>query len=420
MNSVGTRVVNLHLSSVVLAAKSSFFRTLFTCGLKETCHNGPVVLNVAPEEEGPVLELLRFIYTGDVQEWSSDPADVIKMYLVADKFGVSACMNICLERLVSMPMTVPKACLYLSLPDSMHAHRGVAQLLQAARSFLVAHFRDLERVHKCEEFLDLPLVGVQTLLASDDLNVRDELTAFQAMLEWLRHHCEDTDERKRAAKRLAEHVRFPLMTGDDLEDVVLKAPEMQTEECQALVREAAWFRAYSLVRRLRLMNESAALHRRFWQRRWNRNSVGHVYFDIHLERFQALAVAATVESATFGIGGKRFYLSARHGRRDDGTETLDIHLHLENSHSVQPEIQVSFIFYAKRWPEGQFDYLRDRVTKGFGRNASNWGYSNILGRPWSEVVQDDSKYFKNGVMSVFAEVQILEQDCSRAAVVGAS
>ncbi|CAI5961731.1 unnamed protein product, partial [Closterium sp. NIES-65] len=78
---------------------------------------------------------------------------------------------------------------------------------------------------------------------------------------------------------------------------------------------------------------------------------------------------------------------------------------------------VSFIFYAKRWPEGQFDYLRDRVTKGFGRNASNWGYSNILGRPWADVVQDESKYFKNGVMSVFAEVQILE-DAGRGPVVG--
>ncbi|CAI5952699.1 unnamed protein product [Closterium sp. NIES-64] len=413
----GYRVVNLHLSSVVLAAKSAFFRTLFTCGFKETCQNNPVVLNVSPEEEGPVIDLLRFIYTGDMAEGSSDPEDIIKMYLVADKFGVASCMKICLERLVNLPMTVPTACLYLSLPDSMHSHRGVAQLLEASRGFLVAHFRDLERVHKGEEFLELPLVGVQTLLASDELNVRDELTAFHAMVEWLRHHHDDLDDRKRAAVRLAEHVRFPLMTGDDLEDVVLKAPEVDSPECQALVREAAWFRAYSLVRRLRLMNETAATHRRFWQRRWNRNSVGHVYFDIHLERFQALAVAATVESATFGIGGKRFYLSARHGRRDDGTETLDIHLHLENSHSVQPEIQVSFIFYAKRWPEGQFDYLRDRVTKGFGRNASNWGYSNILGRPWADVVQDESKYFKNGVMSVFAEVQILE-DAGRGPVVG--
>ncbi|CAI5964038.1 unnamed protein product [Closterium sp. NIES-65] len=413
----GYRVANLHLSSVVLAAKSAFFRTLFTCGFKETCQNNPVVLNVSPEEEGPVIDLLRFIYTGDMAEGSSDPEDIIKMYLVADKFGVASCMKICLERLVNLPMTVPTACLYLSLPDSMHSHRGVAQLLEASRGFLVAHFRDLERVHKGEEFLELPLVGVQTLLASDELNVRDELTAFHAMMEWLRHHHDDLDDRKRTAVRLAEHVRFPLMTGDDLEDVVLKAPEVDSPECQALVREAAWFRAYSLVRRLRLMNETAAAHRRFWQRRWNRNSVGHVYFDIHLERFQALAVAATVESATFGIGGKRFYLSARHGRRDDGTETLDIHLHLENSHSVQPEIQVSFIFYAKRWPEGQFDYLRDRVTKGFGRNASNWGYSNILGRPWADVVQDESKYFKNGVMSVFAEVQILE-DAGRGPVVG--
>lgn len=60
---------------------------------------------------------------------------------------------------------------------------------------------------------------------------------------------------------------------------------------------------------------------------------------------QTLAISATVESAAFGIGGKRFYLSARHGRRDDGTETLDIHLHLENSHSVQPEIQVNHILF---------------------------------------------------------------------------
>lgn len=403
-------MVSLHLSSVILAAKSSYFRALFTCGLKEACNNKPVVLTVAPEEEGPVVDLLRFIYTGDMQESVKDPEDIIKMFLVADKFGVTSCMKICLELLASLPMTVATACLYLSLPDSMHSHKGVAQLLDASRMFLISHFRDLEKVHKAEEFLELPMVGLQTLLASDELNVRDELTAFSAMLEWVRHHHDDLETRQRAAALLAEHVRFPLMTGDDLEEVVLKAPEMDSSDCAALVKEAAWFRSYSLVRRLRLMNETALVHRRFWLRKWNRNSVGYVYFDIHLERFQSLSVAQTVESATFGIGGKRFYLSARHGRRDDGTETLDIHLHLDNSHSVQPEIQVSFIFYAKRWPEGQFDYLRDRVTKGFGRNASNWGYSNILGRPWAEVVQNDSKYFNNGVMSVFAEVQLLEQE----------
>ena len=301
-----------------------------------------MVLTVCPDEVEPVVDLLRFIYTGDMQDGLQDPEDLIKMFLVADKFGVGACMKICLQTLASLPMTVATACLYLSLPDSMHSHRGVAQLLEASRLYLVSHFRDLERVYKGEEFLELPLVGLQTLLASDELNVRDELTAFSAMLEWVRHHEDDLDSRRRAAQTLAEYVRFPLMTGDDLEEVVLKAEEMESAGCAQLVKEAAWFRSYSLVRRLRLMNETGPVHRRFWQRKWNRNSVGYVYFDIHLERFQSLAVTSTVESATFGIGGKRFYLSARHGRRDDQSETLDIHLHLDNSTVVQPEIQVGW------------------------------------------------------------------------------
>lgn len=81
-------VTSLHLSSVILAAKSSFFRTLFTCGLKEACNDKPVVLNVTAEgfnfenclpffaknvncsflfvcsEEASVVDLLHFIYTG--------------------------------------------------------------------------------------------------------------------------------------------------------------------------------------------------------------------------------------------------------------------------------------------------------------------------------------------------------------------
>ncbi|GJP75872.1 hypothetical protein CLOP_g6272, partial [Closterium sp. NIES-67] len=77
----------------------------------------------------------------------------------------------------------------------MHSHRGVAQLLEASRGFW---WRILGIWSGCtrEEFLELPLVGVQTLLASDELNVRDELTAFHAMVEWLRHHHDDLDDRK--------------------------------------------------------------------------------------------------------------------------------------------------------------------------------------------------------------------------------
>ncbi|CAI5457534.1 unnamed protein product [Closterium sp. Yama58-4] len=341
----------------------------------------------SPSEEGPVIDLLRFIYTGDMAEGSSDPQDIIKMYLVADKFGVASYMKICLERLVNLPMTVPTARLFLSLPDSMHSHRGVAQLLEASRGILVAHFRDLERVHKGEEFLELPREAVRLaehvrfpLMTGDDLEhvvlcpTIEYLCPLLIPPHYTTHHC------RQAAVRLAEHVRFPLMTGDDLEDVVLKAPEM-------------------LDIHLHLENSHG------------------VQPEIHVTpKAQAWLIRNLIP----------------HWGGDDGTETLDIHLHLENSHGVQPEIQgfssppsllpspphflqplpshspstpplpfpptpllfvpllshVSFIFYAKRWleasyfyakrwPEGQFNYLRDRVTKGFGHKASNWGYSKI-------------------------------------------
>ena len=39
------------------------------------------------------------------------------------------------------------------------------------------------------------------------------------------------------AARLAVHVRFPLISGDELEDTVLRAAEMDSPECQALVSD---------------------------------------------------------------------------------------------------------------------------------------------------------------------------------------
>ena len=55
------------------------------------------------------------------------------------------------------------------------------------------------------------------------------------------------------AARLAVHVRFPLISGDELEDTVLRAQEMDSPECQALVSEG--FGLLSNV--FRLTHESA-------------------------------------------------------------------------------------------------------------------------------------------------------------------
>ncbi|CAI7799201.1 unnamed protein product [Closterium sp. NIES-53] len=52
---------------------------------------------------------------------------------------------------------------------------------------------------------------------------------------------------------------------------------------------ASWFFQRSRISSVQRAS-SGVSPGRFWQRRWNRNSVGHVYFDIHLERFQVGAL----------------------------------------------------------------------------------------------------------------------------------
>lgn len=61
---------------------------------------------------------------------------------------------------------------------------------------------------KNQEFVLLPCEEVCTLMASDDLNVPNEETIFQALVQWARHDL--TNRRKHLAKLLS-HIKLPLM-----------------------------------------------------------------------------------------------------------------------------------------------------------------------------------------------------------------
>lgn len=60
-----------------------------------------------------------------------------------------------------------------------------------------------------QEFLILPAEEVCRLLASDDLNVPDEETIFQALVMWAKH---DLSNRKKYLAKLLSHIKLPLMS----------------------------------------------------------------------------------------------------------------------------------------------------------------------------------------------------------------
>lgn len=82
----------------------------------------------------------------------------------------------------------------------------------------------------------LPAEEVCRLLASDDLNVPDEETIFQALVMWAKH---DLSNRKKYLAKLLSHIKLPLMSPQFIADhVETNALFREEKECQALIMEA--------------------------------------------------------------------------------------------------------------------------------------------------------------------------------------
>ena len=65
----------------------------------------------------------------------------------------------------------------------------------------------MEVIHNAE-FLMLPCDEVCQLLASDDLNVPNEETIFEALVKWAKH---DLTMRRSYLPKLLAHIKLPLM-----------------------------------------------------------------------------------------------------------------------------------------------------------------------------------------------------------------
>ncbi|KAF5730046.1 hypothetical protein HS088_TW20G00416 [Tripterygium wilfordii] len=178
------RVNTIHISSPILAGKSSFFYKLFSNGTKES-ENRHVTLRIhASAEEAAFLDLLRFIYGNTLS--ATCPTALLDVLLAAAKFEVASCMRHCSILLRSYSMTCESALLYLDLPYSVLMAKEVLPLADTAKQFLAAHHKDISKFQG--EVLNLPLAGIEAVLSSDDLLVASEDIVCEFVLKWARAH----------------------------------------------------------------------------------------------------------------------------------------------------------------------------------------------------------------------------------------
>uniref|UniRef100_A0A0D6R465 BTB domain-containing protein n=1 Tax=Araucaria cunninghamii TaxID=56994 RepID=A0A0D6R465_ARACU len=404
------RVRTIHISSAILAAKSPFFYKLFSNGMRES-EQRDVTLRINASEEAALMDLLNFMYSGNVS--TSTAPGLLDVLMAADKFEVASCMRHCSRVLRNLPMTPESALLYLELPSSVLMADAVQPLTDAAKQYLAKKFRDLAKFQ--EEVLNLPLAGIEAILSSDELQVASEDAVYDFVLKWARTHYPKIEERREIlGSRLGKYIRFPNMTSRKLKKV-LTCNDFDHELASKVVLDALFFKAETPYRQRALASEEN-LHsiKRFSERAYKYRPVKVVEFDkphqqcivfLNLKRgeCEALFPSGRVYSQAFHLGGQGFFLSA-HCNMDQQSAFHCFGLFLGMQEKGSVSFTVEYEFAARSKPSLDFIVkYKGNYTFTGGKAV---GYRNLFAIPWSSFMAEDSPFFIDDILHLRAELTI--------------
>lgn len=405
------RVKTIHISSPILAARSPFFYKLFSNGMRES-EQRHVNLRIHSSEESALMELLNFMYSNTLS--TTSPPELLDVLMAADKFEVASCMRYCSQLLRDLPMTCESALLYLDLPSTVLIAEAVQPLVDAAKQYLAARYKDISKYQ--EEVLNLPLAGIEAVLASDDLQVASEDAIYDIVLKWARKNYPKAEDRRDIlSSRLGRLIRFPHMTCRKLKKV-LTSIDFDPEVTSKVVLEALFFKAEAPYRQrsLAAAEEPTSSHRRFVERAYKYRPVKVVefempcqhrivYLDLKREECARLFPAGRVYSQAFHLGGQGFFLSA-HCNMDQQSafNCFGLFLGMQEKGSVTFSVEYEFAARSKPSEEYTSKYKGNYTFMG-GKAV---GYRNLFGVPWTAFIADDSPYFINGILHLRAELTI--------------
>ena len=119
--------------------------------------------------------------------------------------------------------------LYDAFADAL----GCVSLCKAAKSFIQKKF---SQIAISEEFFNLSFSELVDTISCDELNVKDEINVFNAVIAWVK---KEVKTRKDFLPQLLSHVRLPLLTPQELVDFVSTEELIKNcHRCRDLIDEA--------------------------------------------------------------------------------------------------------------------------------------------------------------------------------------
>jgi len=205
----------------VLAASSPYFRAMFTFEVKEMDQEEITLYEIS----GCILEdLVTFFYSGEI---TLNKENVQGLVCAADMMQILSLRNQCEQFMISA----------LCLENCVEVYnfadfQNLDKLKMHAESFILNNFQDaLDQ----DAFVNITIINLTQILGSDDLNVGNEETVYEAVMKWVKF---DVDMRKSDLFSLLFCIRFPFMDSDYIEDIVCNEFLFLTDDlCREMIEE---------------------------------------------------------------------------------------------------------------------------------------------------------------------------------------
>ena len=207
---VGSREIHAH--RLVLSACSQYFQAMFTNQMLESKQEHITLSDI---DENSMEEVVSFAYTGKISIHEDNVQHLLKASSILQ-----------LSEIVTACCTFLKGQLHatncLGIATFAQAH-GCTSLGDRAMEYVQDNFTE---VVEGEEFLQLNLDNILTLLSCDLIQVTSEESVFEAMYKWLQH---DLQSRRPHLLSLLRCIRLPLLPPLYLSDVVYSKQVFQQD-----------------------------------------------------------------------------------------------------------------------------------------------------------------------------------------------
>lgn len=209
----------------MLACISRYFRSMFSSEMVESHKN---VIEIKDIDENAMKLLIEFAYTAKV---CITVENVQSLLYAASILQVEAVASACCDFMKNH--LHPINCIGVRNFAEQH---GRADLVCKTDQYILSNFSS---VHESDEFLTITSKHFESLLSSVDLNVKNEVEVYEAVMKWVKHNVND---RKQYLCKLLQNVRLALLPPAYLLQTVSKDSLIKTDlGCRDLIDEAKAF-----------------------------------------------------------------------------------------------------------------------------------------------------------------------------------